>query len=306
MINLIDNLNPKSLYNLHRNIAYNFLKEVYPKIMKNINKTSIFLFIIFVICFVNLSYQSTANPVSINSNSNIAYIYNSKDDGTALYYQEFLENNSYAVDLINVSDITTTNFENYGLIIIDPESGDQGSNWGDSNTVNSIDNSNKPILGIGENGGYAFFGELGLSIGYPNGLTSSGDSIFIPDNSSSIFNEPYAISNGTIQVYSSSVVEKRIHIDSPPSNLTILTLSSQGSDYSSVLKEGNDYIYWGFEKSPNHMTEVGKKIFLNLVYDLYISQGNGAIPGYGLFIILSTLGISIPIICVIRYKKIES
>jgi hypothetical protein len=73
-----------------------------------------------------------------------------------------------------------------------------------------------------------------------------------------------------------------------------------------VLKEGNDYIYWGFEKSPNHMTEVGKKIFLNLVYDLYISQGNGAIPGYGLFIILSTLGISIPIICVIRYKKIES
>ncbi|MBD3215706.1 MAG: hypothetical protein GF311_24050 [Candidatus Lokiarchaeota archaeon] len=233
-------------------------------------------------------------------------LYNSNDDGTAPFYQEFLENNNYAVNLINFSDITTTNFDNFGLIIINPGSGEQGSNWGDSNAVNSIDNSNKPILGIGEDGGYAFFGELGLSIGYPNGLTTSGDSLFVPDNSSSIFNEPYRISNGTIQVYNSSVFEKRIHIgDSPPSNLTILTRSSQGSTYSSVLKEGNEYIYWGFEISPNHMTDTGKKLFLNLVYDLYSSQGNGNIPGYGLLIILSTLGITILVICVINNKKME-
>lgn len=94
----------------------------------------------------------------------IAYIYS--DDSTgALEFKSFLDSNTSQVDLIHMDLITGTVFSSYNLIVIGSETGYRNI-WGLwQQQVLTIYDSNKPIIGLGE-GGYAFFGKIGLDIGY--------------------------------------------------------------------------------------------------------------------------------------------
>ena len=76
-----------------------------------------------------------------------------------------------------MGNIVNTDFTQFDVIIIGSNSG-YTSTWGDPASVDTIVNSNKPILGLGE-GGYAFYGKLSLNIGSPNGGHGSGNNIFV-------------------------------------------------------------------------------------------------------------------------------
>ena len=67
--------------------------------------------------------------------------------------------------LVRMSDVLTTNIASYSVVIIGNGTGNGGA-WGDSATVAKLRTTNRAIVGLGE-GGYAFLGKLGLTIGYP-------------------------------------------------------------------------------------------------------------------------------------------
>ena len=95
-----------------------------------------------------------------------AYIW-LNDLTTAVAYQNLLQANSYSVELIHMDDVATTLWSRYNLIVIGPETGDLAA-WGTPAAVGALQQYATPILGLGE-GGYAFFGKVGLDIGYPYG-----------------------------------------------------------------------------------------------------------------------------------------
>lgn len=102
----------------------------------------------------------------------IAYVFRG-DTASATSFYNLLTGAGYLVDLIPVFDILdpATDFSQYDLIIIADDSG-YLSDWGQpaltAQQVDKIVKPQIPILGLGE-GGYAFFGRLGLFIGWPNG-----------------------------------------------------------------------------------------------------------------------------------------
>ena len=63
---------------------------------------------------------------------------------------------------------------------------------GDAEALAAVIKSERPVLGIGE-GGYAFFGKLGLNIGWGNGIHGDGTSILAGTTLDSIWKEPYPI-----------------------------------------------------------------------------------------------------------------
>jgi hypothetical protein len=273
-----------------------------------LKKTRIFviLFTLVLVSFCGLiSITNAYNQQTGTNIDKIAIVYDGADDSDALAYQSFLDSNGYSTDLVPLSDVNTTSFSGYSLIIIDPESG-SSVNWGDASIVNAINNSNKHILGLGS-AGYGFFGELGLFIGYPHGLSTSGDSIYIPNNTLSVFKNPYQINNGTIQLFTTSFSEEAIYIDSHPSNVTILALTAMGSSHSPLLEQANDYILWGFDGNPSNMTITGQHLFLNVVNYIKESAGGGLnIPGYEILILGFITLISLFLLTRINLKKIRS
>jgi len=208
---------------------------------KNISKIFLVLLpILCSLCFISLASNIYAHSITLKATNNDIVVIYDTDDTIALQYQSFLTANSYDVDLIPINDIPTTSFLNYDLIIIDPLSG-AFSSWGNTTSVNAIKSANKPIIGL-STGGYGFFGELGLFIGYPNGATGSGDSLYIPVTPLSLYQNPNSFSNGTVQLYTTSTTIRSIFNASAHENVTVLATESEGSLYSPLIQEGNDYI----------------------------------------------------------------
>lgn len=207
----------------------------------------------------------------------VVYIYDS-DLSAAELYALLLEENGFSVDLIPLRNVVGTDFSDYGVIAIGGETGDT-SVWGTPAAVAQINDSRKPIIGIGE-GGYAFFGKLGLDTGYPRGAHSSiHTDIYVEDPDHPIFNTPMEIaipSSKVIQLYTfSGSVE--IYLPWAPPRVVALGRYAVGSDhYSLTLEldplEWNDrFLLWGFTGSPSNMTEVGEHLFINAVSHLHPS-----------------------------------
>ncbi|MFO7795509.1 MAG: hypothetical protein ACQERB_06170 [Promethearchaeati archaeon] len=266
----------------------------------NIKPFLVLLPILCFLCFVSLAWNINAYSITSNATTNNIVIIYDTDDTIASQYQSFLTADSYDVDLIPINDIPTTSFSNYDLIIIDPLSGAFNS-WGNTTTVNAIKSANKPIIGL-STGGYGFFGELGFFIGYPYGATGSGDSLYVPDTPLSIFQKPNSISNGTLQIYTSSTSKRSIYTDSAPENITVLATDSEGSLYSPLIQEADDYILWGFYNGPDDMTFNGLNLFENVIVYLLPEEQDG-IPGYDLYLFLGISALAIITIIGIKYRK---
>ncbi|MGB5529945.1 MAG: hypothetical protein WBQ32_08240, partial [Ignavibacteriaceae bacterium] len=100
----------------------------------------------------------------------VAYIYDT-DSSNGLSFRSFLSAANYTTSLIKISDISTTNLDDFDLIIIDSRSGYAGY-WGTPQEVQIIQNTNKPIFALGT-GGSSFYQQLGLSIQWLYGWTAS-------------------------------------------------------------------------------------------------------------------------------------
>jgi hypothetical protein len=210
----------------------------------------------------------------------IALIY--KDNLTwAESFETLLESNSslnFSVTLIKMSIITSGMFSDFDLIIIGTDTGDI-ENWGNSSLVAAIDNSQKPIIGIGK-GGYSFFGKLFLKIGWPNGAISPYDEILVMDSSHRVFKLPNLIPSGNITVVSIKYDARVIYLPSIPAGLSVLGCIPDDSDYYPFVLEENKYLLWGFTNPADLLTVTGQDLFTNAVYYMLNFSGGSSIPGF--------------------------
>ncbi|MFX0114042.1 MAG: hypothetical protein ACFFB3_05810, partial [Candidatus Hodarchaeota archaeon] len=200
--------------------------------------------------------------------TSIAYVY-STDTTAANSYQSFLETYGFSTDLIAIADISTEMLSAYDLILVGTDTG-WLNNWGEPSQAIAVNSTGVPILGLGE-GGYSFFGNLSLYIGWPNGRHASKHSINVTDSSHPIFNTPYTINGETIRLYNVTVGEVGINLPIeviPPSDLVLLGRESDDAEYYPLIQQTERYLLWGFTASPYWMTPAGRELFLNAVHFL--------------------------------------
>ena len=200
----------------------------------------------------------------------VAYVYEDGDDTaveTAHSYQALLSGEGFVVDLKPLDTITaSTNFWPYEVIIVGPKTG-SGASWGSTGAVSSVDDSYKPIVGLGE-GGYAFFGKLGLDIGYGNGWHGSETGVYVVDTSSDVWADPYPITipkDQIVMVYTMTS-QVGIHIPVRPVDVTLIGRETGDTEHYSIVEEESRYLLWGFDGSPEAMTDTGKELFANVVW----------------------------------------
>jgi predicted outer membrane repeat protein len=196
---------------------------------------------------------------------NVAYIY-SYDAEAAQSFQSLLESYGCPTTLIRSSDSTAAPLDSYDLIIVAHDT-QHADPWSDPNTVAAIEDSGKPIVGLGD-GGYDFFGLLGLSIGNPYGGHASKNSIEVVDPNSSLFSTPYSIDipqDRALQLYTETSNIGIYLWPTVPETVTVFGNEVNAIGYYPLVMEHNRYLLWGFIESPDKMTEIGKTLFINVI-----------------------------------------
>jgi parallel beta-helix repeat protein len=193
----------------------------------------------------------------------VAYIHNYEVEA-AKNFQSLLVAFGCSTTLIVIDEILAADMDSYNLIILGDDTGNLNQ-WGDIESVTAIESSGKPVIGLGE-GGYAFLGQLGLSIGWPNGAHGSHNSIYVVDPNSSLFGTPYPIDipeDLVVQLYTESNYVP-LYLYPVPETVTAIGRDADNIGYYPLACEDR-YLFWGFTGSPESMTQVGKRLFINLV-----------------------------------------
>jgi len=197
----------------------------------------------------------------------LAYIY-SADPGAANEFKTYLESQGYLVDLIQQSNIFATDFGPYKAILIGRDTGST-STWADGagSTAAQIQATGKPILGLGE-GGYAFFGKLGLTIGWGNGAHGDQKDIHVINPGQGYWNDPYNLSipaSQEISLYDSNSGYVGIYYPSPVAGVETVANIPSSTDYYPLIREAERYFLWGFEGAPSAMTGKGQRVLVNVL-----------------------------------------
>jgi hypothetical protein len=195
----------------------------------------------------------------------VVYIF-SYNDEVAESFQSSLGPYGCPTTLIRVANVPAKPLDSYDLVIVANDTQYEDT-WSDPNTVAAIEDSGKPIVGLGD-GGYDFFGLLGLSIGSPNGGHGSRNSIEVIDPNSSLFRLPYSIeipADRVLQLYTETNHVGLYFWPTVPETVTVLGGEVNHPGFYPLATEYNRYLLWGFTESPQKMTEVGKTLFINIV-----------------------------------------
>jgi hypothetical protein len=194
----------------------------------------------------------------------IAYVYRG-DHTAATSFDTLLTTRGYSVTLIPLASVLTTDFTQFDLILIADDSG-YLSQWGTAaGQAMHIASSDVPILGLGE-GGYAFFGELSLFIGWPNGW--HGPNWIVdraPGAPMSIYNWPSPIPPDPVRVYGEPVNEVGIYLGGAgtlPADVVPIGLEPNAHDHASLILQSCRQL-WGFSGHAGEMTMTGQDLFVN-------------------------------------------
>ena len=225
------------------------------------------------------TWASVALENGLCGEGEIAYVYR-RDLATAADFKVMLENEGFTVDLIRLMTVANTNFGPYDLIIIADDTG-LLEDWGTgAGQVAAITSAAQPILGLGE-GGYAFFGQLGSPIGWPNGWHGSLARIYAADPSLPHYMAPYnlaALLPGRFPIYQQPVGEVGIYLNQPilpfvePVGLEPPTPAGEPSDHAPLIADRTDpdvlwcHQLWGYAGSPTVMNADGRQLFVNTVF----------------------------------------
>jgi len=195
-----------------------------------------------------------------------AYIWKT-DAATAQDYKDLLENNGLATTLIPLADVSTTDLSVFKLLVVGPDTG-AGGTWGDTATVNAIAQSGLPVIGLSE-GGYAFFGKLGLAIGYPQGAHGTDTTMVVVDDSQTLYNNVYPIGATTgspLTLYGSGTNTVYIYSPKPPAGVVLIGRDPQSASHYPVIQQTYQYLLWGFQGGPTKMSTVGQQLFTNVAW----------------------------------------
>jgi len=189
------------------------------------------------------------------------YVY-STDHETAGAFAEWLDANGISTDLAHVDAVPGVEFGRYSLIIIGPETG-SATEWGTPEALTAIVNSEVPVLGIGE-GGYAYFGQISLEIGYPNGGWSTGTSVDWEHGDDDVWDAPYDIdlSATALQLYVEAGSRVDIYLE-PETGVRVLGYKDGDHSYAELVMEDDWRMLWGFADGPGAMTDLGRQLFVN-------------------------------------------
>jgi Mg-chelatase subunit ChlD len=197
----------------------------------------------------------------------VLYVYDS-DATTALRYERLLEENSRVVDLSVKGAVPSLELSKYNLAVIGPDTGSLGT-WTPQATVDALTQYEVPVLGLGE-GGYAYFGVLGLDIGYANGAHGSGTSIIwnrvtVTDT---IWRYPYEFSlpKEALQLYEADSSRVDIYLGDQPLGVTIFGYNDADQTYADLIMDEGYWMLWSFDDGPDAMTETGRELFVNTAY----------------------------------------
>ncbi|MFQ5980459.1 MAG: right-handed parallel beta-helix repeat-containing protein [Candidatus Heimdallarchaeota archaeon] len=197
----------------------------------------------------------------------VAYVY-AGDTNDANAFKDLLDGKGYVTDLMTLAQAIPGAFDDYDLIILADDTG-WNNDWGmDITQINAINDSGKPILGLGE-GGYAYFGQIDLEIGSTRpgnqGVHGNDGTIEVVNSTHPIFTSPTPITSAEpIDLYKSTRFVST-HFSSYPEDVDLLG-KIPSSDHYPLLLEDDRYLLWGFREPPNgKMNQVGKDLFLNIV-----------------------------------------
>ncbi|MBN1505699.1 MAG: right-handed parallel beta-helix repeat-containing protein [Sedimentisphaerales bacterium] len=195
----------------------------------------------------------------------VVYVFSNNSEA-AEGFVSLLEGHGCSVSVVALKDVTTSTLADCDVVIVGNDTG-YLSGWGNDQSVTTVKESGKPVIGLGE-GGYALFGKLRLAIGHPNGGHASNKSIYVVDPNASLFARPNPIAIGPDRILSlySETADVNIYLRPVPETVIPLGRSATGShdNYPLVLEAGR-FLLWGFVEPPAKMTQAGKDLFLNAV-----------------------------------------
>nr|MDO8111391.1 hypothetical protein [Candidatus Sigynarchaeota archaeon] len=192
----------------------------------------------------------------------IAFVYTS-DIAGANSYQSFLRSYGFETMLVQYEMIQSTDLSRFDLIFIGNDA-DNYTDWGNASTVDAIKISLANVIGLG-NGGAAFFDEIGLSFGYSHGVNRIGNATYIKSTFPAHFQEPFAIPTGVQQVYATNSSTFEANLAMPPASVTLFCVDTESAQDAIVAQDTERFVLWGFNSPPCNMTDLGKKMLINMV-----------------------------------------
>lgn len=204
----------------------------------------------------------STGPISL-SLPRITYIY-WWDEEKAESHRSFLTACGCTATLVQSSQIASTPVD-CDLLLIGADTQNAPA-WTDGRSVAILNDLGTPIIGLGE-GGYRFFGRLGLAIGYPNGTRTSRNSVYIVDPATPLISTPYPVAvpeDRILQLYTHAD-HVTVYLWPVPQTVTAFAREAETAGYYPVVAEQDRYLLWGYVESPESMTEAGRHLFLNAV-----------------------------------------
>ncbi len=196
-------------------------------------------------------------------NGNIAYVLKG-DTATAADFKALLESYGFGVTLVPLNAVLSTDFSQFDLTLIADDTG-YLSSWGDAaGQVTQIANHSS-VLGLGE-GGYSFFGQLTMKIGWPNGWHNTTSSV-IGYPTLEYYQTPTDLTaalGAALPLYSEAVKEVGIHLPEPATGVTVLGTEPTSKTHHPLIAEDCHQL-WGFSGGPKQMTKEGQLLFINAV-----------------------------------------
>jgi uncharacterized repeat protein (TIGR01451 family) len=216
---------------------------------------------------------ATLEGIPCNASGKIAYVFRG-DTLSATSFYNLLAGAGYTVTLIPLSNVLSYDFTTFDLTIIADDTGSLNT-WGSGGTI-TTDQVNQitaviptkpggtPILGLGE-GGYAFYGKLGLFIGWPHGWHGPQDHVRRGSDpvATSVFN---TIGVDPVPYYASPTNSVGIYLLAKPANVYTAGLEDPLNDHASIITQ-DCRMLWGNSGNPLSFDTGGngQTMFLNAV-----------------------------------------
>lgn len=200
--------------------------------------------------------------------ADIAYIHDT-DTASAAAFEALLTSEGYSVQLVHMSNVLSTNFGEFKLVVIGDDTGKLDEWHSDPIGAEHVARGGVPIIGVGE-GGYAYFGQLSMEIGWANGWHGSQKEI-IGNAALPYFQFPYNLTAqlpGPMALYNEAVNEVGIHLPAAVAGVTPLGREPNDESHYPLVAErfGNVcHQIWGFSGNPRLMNGTGQRLFANAV-----------------------------------------